>query len=159
MKKKTLVSQLKPHYQETANNNLKLCEQQLEKMQKGLLAINDDPHIKKAFLYANYSILLQMHMGRTVREPLHLSHEGKINYSREYQNPEDALNQPKYSWRPFQIGFILSSLTSFAEQSTHFSLDQRKDIDLIFFPTGGGRDRNLSCIDCLQQFLQKINQY
>ena len=97
-----------------------------------------------------------MHMGRTVREPLHLSHEGKINYSREYQNPEDALDQPKYSWRPFQIGFILSSLTSFAEQSTHFSLDQRKDIDLIFFPTGGGKTETYLALIAYSSFYRKL---
>ena len=44
--KKTLNT-IKPHYQET-NNNLKLCEQQLENAKRS--SHNDDPHKKGIFI-------------------------------------------------------------------------------------------------------------
>jgi hypothetical protein len=44
-----------------------------------------------------------------------------------------ALQPPK--WRPFQLAFILMTMAGIAEP-TH---DDRKIVDLLFFPTGGGK--------------------
>ena len=39
------------------------------------------------------------------------------------------------TWRPFQIGFILLNLRGIAEEAS----DDRRIVDLLWFPTGGGK--------------------
>jgi hypothetical protein len=45
---------------------------------------------------------------------------------------EDAVTP---EWRPFQLAFLLMNLRGMAEPAT----DDRKTVDLLFFPTGGGK--------------------
>src|SRR5205823_11309589 len=49
------------------------------------------------------------------------------------QRRKDALEPPK--WRPFQLAFLLLNLTSMAEPEHA----DRELVDLLFFPTGGGK--------------------
>lgn len=154
--KKISISKLKNKYQETAKENLSLCENQLSKMLEGIRAIEEDKRTKQAFLFANYSILLQMYMGKEVREPLYLNTEGKIIYSRDYKDPINSIDENNFTWRPFQIGFILSSLTSFIEESKNFNLELRKNIDLIFFPTGGGKTETYLALVAFSSFYRKL---
>ncbi|GAB3292619.1 helicase-related protein [Parasphingorhabdus pacifica] len=47
--------------------------------------------------------------------------------------PEHAINEPR--WRPFQLGFLLIALASTVDPEH----DDRDLVDLIWFPTGGGK--------------------
>jgi hypothetical protein len=47
----------------------------------------------------------------------------------------DPAKVPAPAWRPFQLAFLLMNLRGVA-QSTH---DERETVDLLFFPTGGGK--------------------
>ena len=49
------------------------------------------------------------------------------------QTTPDRIGAPR--WRPFQLAFILMTLRSIAEPSC----DDRERVDLLFFPTGGGK--------------------
>lgn len=58
---------------------------------------------------------------------------GRQRAGREQQVPPDKVAPPK--WRPFQLAFVLLNLRGIAEP-TH---EDRKVVDLLFFPTGGGK--------------------
>jgi len=49
------------------------------------------------------------------------------------QRRKDALEPPK--WRPFQLAFLLLNLTSMVEPDSA----DRELVDLLFFPSGGGK--------------------
>jgi hypothetical protein len=51
------------------------------------------------------------------------------------QNQNDASKVKPPKWRPFQLAFILLTLRSIV-QPEH---DDREIVDLLFFPTGGGK--------------------
>ena len=119
-----------------AQDNLKKCKECLGKIKEGLDFIKSDANALKAFQLANQSVLIQQIRSKQAKRDAYIN-ENKIlswksphkdfNYS---EDKEDVGN-----WRPFQLGFILSSI-----KSTVLNTDKaRDDVELIFFPTGGGK--------------------
>lgn len=73
-----------------------------------------DDLARKAFLLANRAMALQMWQ----RDGERLRAEQKVP-----------------TWRPFQLAFLLLALSGIADPES----DEREIVDLIFFPTGGGK--------------------
>lgn len=64
--------------------------------------------------------------------------------------PEDEVEEP--AWRPFQLGFLLVSLASTVDERHR----DRELVDLIWFPTGGGKTEaylGLAAIDIFRRRL------
>lgn len=87
------------------------------RIQAGLDAL-DEPHVFEAFRIANRAI------ATAIRQ--RLSHDKR-------DAPPESHKPPV--WRPFQLAFLLMNLVGTAEP-THAD---RKVVDLLFFPTGGGK--------------------
>jgi len=78
-----------------------------DRMEKAVAMLENDDKVYKAFCLANEAVVTA------------IARQGK-SFS---------------SWRPFQIGFILSTLESIVNSD---SVD-RDSVDLLWFPTGGGK--------------------
>ncbi|MDQ0878980.1 hypothetical protein QFZ77_007639 [Paenibacillus sp. V4I3] len=110
----------------TAKEHITSCRESLNRMRKGLdliRASGDKGHIIEAFRFANRAMATQ----RT-----------HSIWARTASKNKDWSSGPQIvrtEWRPFQIAFILQSITGIVEP-TH---DDRKIADLIWFPTGGGK--------------------
>lgn len=100
------------------------------RMRRGVRLLESDghPEIRQAFAMANRAMLMQM---------IHTAEE----FSGRRRRWTDSLpTEPDYednsrSWRPFQLAFLLLTIESVA-------LDESPDrdlVDLIWFPTGGGK--------------------
>lgn len=61
--------------------------------------------------------------------------------------------RPVPTWRPFQLGFLLVSLSSTADDS---HLD-RELVDLIWFPTGGGKTEAYLALAAVVIFLRRLS--
>ncbi len=101
--------------QAPANRIIARMEQALRRMRNGIACLADDRNgnVRRAFAVANRAMALQMRQGRLVSG-----------------QPEKT---PR--WRPFQLGFLLMVLESALDDG---HLD-RNLVDLIWFPTGGGK--------------------
>lgn len=104
----------------------------LDRMKKGLNLVCDGANANafEAFRLANLAMFEQQRSGRL----------GTRQFNDEKNKPLifDHLAEPNGNfgfWRPFQMGFILLSLAGVVDE-----LDEdRETVDLIFFPTGGGK--------------------
>jgi hypothetical protein len=63
---------------------------------------------------------------------------------------KDALEPP--TWRPFQLAFLLLNLTSIAEPEHA----DRELVDLLFFPTGGGKTEAYLGLAAFTMFLRRL---
>ena len=87
----------------------------VSRMRVSLRLLGDNSQARVAFALANHAMLDQMRQ--------HDRLQGK-------PRADDA-----YRWRPFQLAFLLTTLESTASEDNEF----RDTVDLIWFPTGGGK--------------------
>ena len=102
--------------QEVAEELIKRAEQVATRIEVGI-DLMDDPDVRYAFRIANRA------MAAAARRRQGLA---------ENKRPEQV-EAP--AWRPFQLAYILMNLQGIAKP-THV---ERKIVDLLFFPTGGGK--------------------
>ena len=125
-----------------ATRHLDACDACLDRINAGIALLRNDARVRRAFRFANLSMLLQQIATKQLaRRPLDWDAVrrvvGPVGTS---QSPWDIYQQQRESgnlgtWRAFQIAFLLMSLDG-ARSGT--SLD-REIVDLIWFPTGGGK--------------------
>ena len=85
------------------------------RMRRGIQLLRNDRLAFRAFQLANRSMLDQMRQSDRIR--------GKSN------------DLSVYKWRPFQLAFLLTVIESAIQEEDDF----RDTVDLIWFPTGGGK--------------------
>ena len=125
----------------------------------GIQVLRTDDRARKAFRLANLAMLLQqIGTKQLVRRPLAWNQEtGIIAPQGNHESPWDIYSQNRErpdlgSWRAFQIAFLLMSL---AGVSSDDSAD-REIVDLIWFPTGGGKTEAYLGVMAFYMFHQRL---
>lgn len=123
-------SEIAAEFTEHAEHNISLCTEVLGRMKEGISILARDKNAYEAFATANKAMLMQS---------LH------SNLQKIRRNPGDsAVNWPDISdesltrekkWRPFQVAFLLLSINGTVNPESA----DRRVVDLIWFPTGGGK--------------------
>jgi hypothetical protein len=135
--KRSEITSLDPEHQEAALNHMSECASCAQRMKDGLDYLKTNEIARRAFQLANHAILLQQVRSR--REPRRVQFNTKtklLDFTPVYSDP-DPLNPPsnRGKWRAFQIAFLLMSVRSAGESESA----DRKTVELIWFPTGGGK--------------------
>ncbi|WP_375428432.1 helicase-related protein [uncultured Sphingomonas sp.] len=106
-----------------AESNLENCRSCLARMRTGIALLASDEKAMTAFRLMNKAMFVQQHRSRLPRR------------DRGTPQPQAAGDGHGNRWRPFQLGFILMNLASAADEND----PERSLVDLIWFPTGGGK--------------------
>ena len=118
-----------------AARHLVACAGMLERMRRGLEWVKSDPVAHRAFRLANNAVLLQQLRARPARREVRLDAAGHFQFAEPFVERTWEDDPEKGYWRPFQLGFLLATVKSIALGG---DVD-RERVDLIFFPTGGGK--------------------
>ena len=118
-------------YKDSAEQNISNCEQTYNRIMKSIECLQDDL-VFQAFQYANRAMLMQ-------RKQM-LSNHGSV------------VNDREITWYPFQLAFFLQEIISFADPKN----DERKKVDLLWFPTGGGKTEAYLGISAFVIFLRRL---
>jgi hypothetical protein len=121
-------------YAKAFQSNKEECLLALTRIRKGIELLERDSTAYQAFKLMNEAILIQQIRSKLTNRKTVIGANGRLQVLGDY--PVIELSESlENSWRPFQIAFILSVLESIVDEE---SCD-RDLVDLIFFPTGGGK--------------------
>ncbi|KXS37912.1 MAG: helicase domain-containing protein [Halomonadaceae bacterium T82-2] len=118
-------------HEEAAKSILGDCRSILGRLREGVSTLAEDPKALKAFRFANQAMADQR-----IRSIYSLQKRRGADPSLETLHEE----RKNFSWRPFQLAFLLLSIPSLAnphhQDRTH---PVEAHADLLWFPTGGGK--------------------
>lgn len=142
-------------FKEVATNNINACRDSLNRMKNGINILENDELVWSSFELANRAMFMQR---------AHLKIQNKYK-DREPNSDEvseflenidyreiDNIIEDYYTWRPFQIAFLLMSIDSIVNDE---SID-REIVDLIWFPTGGGKTEAYLGLTAFTIFFRKL---
>lgn len=139
-KQRKTADELDSKYRPIALENISGCEASANRMRRGIDILKNDKNAWQAFQLANRAMFMQR---------AHLKLQAITSNRNRYPDDEelsaildeidynkiDERFKDRYSWRPFQIAFLLMSIESIVNDSCN----DRTLVDLIWFPTGGGK--------------------
>jgi len=129
LEKASLAPEIKddPQLRGAAKENISQCRNAAARMRAGLRLFERDPHILTAFRFANHAMWDQR---------VHSLWASQNRRAGEVIGVAASFDKPtNRTWRPFQMGFILLNLVGIADETSA----DRRAIDLLWFPTGGGK--------------------
>lgn len=133
-----------------AEKNLQECDKCVKRMRKGLEYLKK-PEVSRAFRLANQAMLLQQLVGGSLRTAEVI--DETIRFSSPYLAPDlTALSNNKGNWRAFQIAFILMAMESAVESDS----PERETVELVFFPTGGGKTEAYLGLSAFSIFMRRL---
>lgn len=130
------ANQIHERYKAAAQRHLDDCRSALGRMKHGLEYLRSDPAALTAFKLANEAVLIQQsRSSREVRE-LKVDRSARLGFDREAPTSSyPEVGSEKGYWRAFQIAFLLMALKSSVDGDD----EDRERVELIWFPTGGGK--------------------
>ena len=138
----------KIYYAKAANQNKKKCIEVLQRIKEGYKILSDENRedVIKCFRWMNRAMLWQQQRSKVKQREWKRTRSGKElrfelepisdkgNY--EFETLQEFGDKPgKGNWRPFQLAFVLMNIKSIINPLS----EERKMVDLIWFPTGGGK--------------------
>lgn len=123
------ASSLPESFQVQARRNIAACREIRFRMAAGVTRIAGDATMSRAFRLANLAMDLQ-----------------------HGWNPEKA-RLGMLEWRPFQLGFILLAAASVADREH----PEREVMDLLWFPTGGGKTEAYLALIAFLAFYRRLS--
>ena len=131
-----------PEQREAARRHVQLCRDCHRRIQDGAALLESDADVRQAFAWMNEAMRQQQ-----------FRYDLAANYRREWlekdrqlglektlaaalaEQQADARTKRLGRWRPFQLVFVLMNLRAIVERDS----EERNMVDLIWFPTGGGK--------------------
>lgn len=136
---RTTAASLDNKFKSSASKNIAECERAAERMYAGIRTLQENDTAYRAFLLANRAMFMQR---------IHIKKQGEMAKENADRYPGDEeisdwLCSLDYfeeddrdcKWRPFQIAFLLMDVNSIVFDNG----EDRSIVDLIWFPTGGGK--------------------
>lgn len=149
---KDYVPMLDSNLIQAAQTNLAFCKESLTRMRCGLNHLQNETNFK-AFILANKAMLLQQVNGKEERIPIVDGNNVEFNkdISQTVKILQD-LHDSKNAWRAFQIAFFLMSIDAIVNEESL----EREIVDLIWFPTGGGKTEAYLAVASFQMFYRRL---
>jgi len=136
-KLKKEVVRLPDYLQPQAEEHIRICNQASKRIRAGIQLLTYDQIVGKAFILMHKAMLHQISRSR---------------WQKKGRPDEGPLLGPEHAWYPFQIAFILQCLDSLADPASK----ERDLVDLLWFPTGGGKTEAYLGIIAFLIFLRRL---
>lgn len=152
--KRGRIHELDARFRATAEAHMEQCADASQRMRDGLSLLSSDSQVRRAFQLANLAMVTQqVRRKQEARAATFDQDTSTLLFAKPYDllnlHSEDA---KKSQWRAFQITFILASLRSAADADD----SDRERVELIWFPTGGGKTEAYLGLSAFSIFLRRL---
>lgn len=150
------AASLDHRYESAATRNITECKRAAQRMYAGIETLRRDDNAYSAFLLANRAMFMQR---------IHIQKQGDMSRENADRYPDDdeisdwlcnldyaEESDANCKWRPFQIAFLLMDINSIVEDNG----EDRSIVDLIWFPTGGGKTEAYLGLTAFTIFYRKL---
>lgn len=145
---------LQGRLQQRAIAHIELCETALARMRQGLNLLASNGQVLKAFMLANKAILQQQYHVKRERRQVDDAWQALPTH---YQSTDGSGDTGiRGYWRSFQIMFLLMNLEAALEPDEHRETF-RDEVDLIWFPTGGGKTEAYLGLAAYMIFMKRLS--
>lgn len=124
----TRLDQFEGHLRDAASANLERCESTLERIRNGVEILRTDSTAWAAFALANTAM------------------------DRQARFPAKGESSKPLVWRPFQLAFMLLVIPGLIDPTRA----ERECMDLLWFPTGGGKTEAYLALTAFQIFHRRL---
>jgi len=129
---------LTPAQHEAGSRHLASCRRCHSRILSGIGLLDSDEGVARVFRWMNMAMLhqqLHYNLATDHRRGWDVG-QGVMKPTEPYVRPDyENLPPNKGTWRPFQLAFILMNIGGIVDPAD----DDRDTVDLIWFPTGGGK--------------------
>jgi len=154
------VLSLETHQREIANRHIQLCRDAAKRMREGLDCLRKNTDAMRAFTLANRAMLMQMKHRYKVQNVPDDEDPFLVPFQDiDYKELDVDLNDPDVSiWHPFQAAFFLMNICGLTdtEPSPDKTERDRNIVDIIWFPTGGGKTEAYLALTAFVIFYRKL---
>jgi hypothetical protein len=123
----------------TARRHLDECDVAVGRIASGIRLLAVDDRVWLAFQLANRAMLVQ---------------RARADWATGDKTGTPDLEGDRHQWRAFQIGFILMTLGGIADSDS----EEREVVDLLWFPTGGGKTEAYLGLIAFTVFLRRLRK-
>lgn len=144
---------LDKRFSSAAAKNISECKNAYNRMYKGIQVLIENESAYNAFLLANRAMFMQrIHIQN--QESIKEDHYDKDERISDFLNNVDYYKEDGSAckWRPFQIAFLLMDIPSIVDCNS----SDRDIVDLIWFPTGGGKTEAYLGLTAFTIFYRKL---
>ena len=145
----------------TAIKHIDNCKKCLFRMREGVDLLSSDDNILLAFQLMNRAMLLQQLHYNLPLQKWKINTNSELELENPVKKLPDIIDQSTWydsenkiygKWRPFQIAFVLINLKSMANKKCN----DRSIVDLIWFPTGGGKTEAYLGLSAYTIFIRRL---
>ena len=145
---------LSPELTETSRRHMENCRECLRRMRDGVTLLGCDAVSALAFRMMNEAMFMQ-----SVHYTISSEQSRKWKKVKNRLELEVPFAKPNYAdarwdrqWHPFQLAFILMNLNGIADPYC----SERDLVDVIWFPTGGGKTEAYLGLSAFSMFLRRL---
>lgn len=147
-------------YTETAERHIKNCRMCLFRMREGISLLKRNEKVRIAFQYMNLAMIMQQLHYNLPLQKWECDAEDNLFLEEIVSTLPDPYNSETWygdknrygKWRPFQLAFVLMNLKPMADRNA----SERDIVDLIWFPTGGGKTEAYLGLSAYTIFIRRL---
>ncbi len=145
-------SDLTPKLAKTAHRHLGNCRKCLRRVRDGIGLIGQNSEVALAFRLMNEAMLMQQihYEIASQNSRAWVNRSGRLELNTSFQRP--SYDDSTSKWYPFQLAFILMNLRALSDPHC----EEREIVDVIWFPTGGGKTEAYLGLSAFTMFLRRL---
>lgn len=146
------MTEVAEHHSAARGRIIEKLHETAKRMDDGINSLERSKNAMKSFRLANQAMLIQM-----VHSDNKFGGESRTKNEKPFVQPDYFSDSYSfYNWRPFQLAFQLLVIESLVHDEAGDFAESRDVVDLLWFPTGGGKTEAYLAVAAWELFYRRL---